>query len=273
VPRSLLCVDVSPDGSTIAAGTELKSDDAHIIYWDPRFPAAPLLAHTSTHSDDITALHYLRSSSTVPTLLSVSSDGLISISNAEEEDEDEAVLNVSNWGCSIAQAGWIAHPGAPAHVWAASDMETFSIWSDKLDAENDFDSRKLSIRAIDRWTTDYLIGCHSSDVNELSLFVGSNTGDIGLLSNPSYNSRDSSWHLEKQFLGSHKGVVRSVFWDEHNNVLLTGGEDSQLSAWPCAPFSLSRDLDAKNLMPSKRDLDMDIEMDDSPNSSKRLRRS
>jgi WD repeat-containing protein 89 len=97
---------------------------------DPRNPAAPLRSHASTHSDDITTLHFSQSSSQ-NILLSASSDGLISTSNASEEDEDEAVLNVGNWGCSVSQAGWINAEARPK-IWAASDMETFSTWSNEV---------------------------------------------------------------------------------------------------------------------------------------------
>jgi WD repeat-containing protein 89 len=99
-------------------------------YRDPRNPAAPLRIHASTHSDDITTLHFLPSASQ-KILLSASSDGLISTSNADEEDEDEAVLNVGNWGCSVSQAGWIYGQEQPK-IWAASDMETFSAWSNEV---------------------------------------------------------------------------------------------------------------------------------------------
>lgn len=110
---------------------------------DPRSPVAPIRTHTSTHSDDITALHFLRPSSSSSTsspapshprtLLSASSDGLISVSNADEEDEDEAVIQVSNWGCSISQVGWFHQNRGPSrYVWAASDMETFSTWTHEV---------------------------------------------------------------------------------------------------------------------------------------------
>ncbi|KAG5353719.1 hypothetical protein C0989_003145 [Termitomyces sp. Mn162] len=49
-------------------------------------------------------------------------------SNADETDEDEAVLHVGNWGCSISQAGWI-QASSGVKIWAASDMETFSTWT------------------------------------------------------------------------------------------------------------------------------------------------
>lgn len=65
-------------------------------------------------------------------VLSGSTDGLVCISNAEESDEDEAVLHVGNLGSSISQAGWIgAGNGTRTGVWAATDMETFSLWSDE----------------------------------------------------------------------------------------------------------------------------------------------
>lgn len=134
--RPLLCCDLSLDGLTVAAGTDLQGDEALILYWDPRQPAVPLRTHGSTHSDDITTLSFLNSGhrpSFGPRhiLLSASSDGLISTSNADEDDEDEAVLHVGNWGCSISQAGWMDSPSG-LKIWAASDMETFSTWSDEV---------------------------------------------------------------------------------------------------------------------------------------------
>lgn len=31
--RPLLCCDLSPDGLTVAAGTDLQGDEALIVYW------------------------------------------------------------------------------------------------------------------------------------------------------------------------------------------------------------------------------------------------
>ena len=84
---------------------------------DPRNPAAPLRAHESTHSDDITALHFSKSQNNL--LLSASSDGLVCTSNAVEDDEDEAGLHVGNVGSSVAQAGWMSEAGGSTSVWAA----------------------------------------------------------------------------------------------------------------------------------------------------------
>lgn len=178
------------------------------VHRDPRNPAAPLRAHNYTHSDDITAVRFLKShhqphAEAHNILLSASMDGLVCTSNADEPDEDEAGLHVGNWGCSIAQVGWVnGRSGSPA-IWASSDMETFSAWSSevnlqlpcatksgansvwcgalKLDLVQNSDIRQPSVHRSDfTWVTDYLIGCHNSVAipperdNDLHLFLGSN---------------------------------------------------------------------------------------------------
>ncbi|CCM03383.1 uncharacterized protein FIBRA_05513 [Fibroporia radiculosa] len=261
-PQALLSCDVSASGTTIAAGTELQGEDASLLYWDPRNPAAPLRTHSSTHSDDITVVKFSRQSNSV--LLSASSDGLLCTSNAEEVDEDEAALHVGNWGCSIAQAGWILKQNGSSSVWASSDMETMSIWSDELDLVQDIDIRLPSVHREDStWVTDYVIGSHNhSNIfreadNDLSLFVGSNEGDIALLTRSTFSNVDASWVLSHTWTTGHTEIVRSVLWDEENNVLLTGGEDSKINAWSAPAF----DLSDRN----KREIDaMDVDKLDSP---------
>ncbi len=218
--RPLLCCDVSVDGTLVAAGTDLQGDDAIILYWfvmhhllqkmrfpiqcrDVRKPNVPLRKHTYAHSDDITAVHFLKNPygpvTALPQdlLLSASSDGLISISNAHEDDEDESVLHVGNFGCSVAQAGWIYDAESP-RVWASSDMETFSVWSQEvdfvlcayicpshtpltqLDQLQNLDIRGPSVHTQKRtWVTDYLITslCNKqawNDHSNLMVYAGSN---------------------------------------------------------------------------------------------------
>ncbi|KAI0751452.1 WD40 repeat-like protein [Daedaleopsis nitida] len=243
-PRGLLSCDVSADGLTVAAGTELQGEDASILYWDPRSPAAPLRVHSSTHSDDITALHFYRNGSL---LLSASSDGLVCTSNAAEADEDEAGVHVGNWGCSIAQAGWVHDSAGRPGVWASSDMETFSIWTNELDRVQDVDIRQPSVHKQDiTWVTDYLIGCHTTSRpfedsdNDLCVFAGSNEGDVALMTKPTFSDASAPWLLQHTWSTGHVGVVRAALWDEGNNVLLTGGEDSKLHAWTAmAPESVA----------------------------------
>lgn len=151
----------------IAAGTVLAGDDTSIHFWDARKPTVPIFSHTSTHSDDITSLHFHPTES--DRLLSASSDGLLSITNSAEKDEDEAIEHVANWGCSVAQAGWY-HDG----VWAASDMETFSLWTSELDKVSEPNFKGIAPRTQCSWEPNYLIGCYRSQ-DRLIPIVGSNS--------------------------------------------------------------------------------------------------
>jgi hypothetical protein len=61
------------------------------------------------------------------------------MTSVDEPDEDEAVQFVGNWNTSVAHVGWTVRPeevvgGAPMNfkVWAASDMQTLSVWSDEV---------------------------------------------------------------------------------------------------------------------------------------------
>ncbi|KAF7982287.1 hypothetical protein HWV62_28948 [Athelia sp. TMB] len=260
--HALLAFDVAPDGRTLAAGTDLAGDDALVLFFDPRAPRAPLHTHSATHSDDVTAVHFHAGGGT---LLTASSDGLVCTSRAGEADEDEAVLHVGNWGCSVAQAGWV-RVSAGAQVWAASDMETFSCWTGELDLLQSQDIRKPSAHSQSlTWVTDYLIGCHNASTAGgsagLGVFVGSNEGDVALITSSHLSNAEAPWSLERLWTHGHVGVVRSVLWDESNNVLLTGGEDAIVNAWTCPP-----------LVPSSSDddaMDVDMEGPESPGASRK----
>ncbi|KAJ7047758.1 WD40-repeat-containing domain protein [Mycena alexandri] len=263
--RALLCCDVSQDGLTVAGGTQLQGEDAHIVYWDPRQPAAPLRTHSSTHSDDVTVLRFSPDASNI--LLSASTDGLISTSTANEDDEDEAVVHVGAWNTSVSQADWIHSPSG-ARIWASSDMETFSTWSDELDLLQTQDIRAPSLHnhAQHEWLTDYLISCHSSSTSDFKVFVGSNQGDVALLTNPNLAVPAAPWSLCSTWTTGHTGIVRSLLWDEQNELLLTGGEDGKINAWKIPASSTGQTTDtAMDLDPSplrkreKRDMDWEDE--------------
>ncbi|CAE6371491.1 unnamed protein product [Rhizoctonia solani] len=254
--RPLSAFAVSPDGWTIAAGAELGVDpaapvpseaelDAPIFFWDVRNPTTPKWVHTSTHSDDITQLDFhpmLGNGSPGGLLLSSSADGLLAITSADEPNEDEAVQYVGNWNTSIARVGWtvrreeiLANDQMNFKIWAASDMQTLSVWSDELGIEHDYgDLRRTKIPGT--WESDYLINAqwfgytHTVpwSTNALGLWCGNNKGDIGLIS-----VQDTlSWRLDRVLAGGHTGVVRTCTWDPESQMLITGGEDARLNVWP-----------------------------------------
>lgn len=84
------------------------------------------------------------------------------------------------------------------------------------------------------WVTDYLITAKSTKTSKpnLVVFTGSNEwvfhyvvffsafwlgsvrGDIAMLSNMNTSVPDAPWCLHKLWTHGHKGVVRSLLWDE-----------------------------------------------------------
>ncbi|KAF5389550.1 hypothetical protein D9757_004160 [Collybiopsis confluens] len=259
--RAILSFDVSVDGYTVAAGTELQSDDSLVLYWDPRKPAAPLRAHSSTHSDDITVVQF--SPNRPSTLLTASSDGLLSLSDANEQDEDEAVVHVGNFGCSVSQAGWMAD-GSHLDLLQSHDIRAPSLHSGPT-----------------QWVTDYLITASTSTAsgqpNHLSVFVGSNEGDAALLTNNDLSTSQSldpnaghEWILHKLWLTGHEGVVRSSLWDDQDQVLVTGGEDGKIHIWP--EFAHQTGLGGRGLVVEDDAMDVDLPSDGAGGSRKNIKR-
>ena len=266
----LLSFDVSLDGHTIAAGTALTGEDASIHFWDARRPTVPIFSHTSTHSDDITSLHFHPTIS--DRLLSASSDGLLSITNTVEQDEDEAVEHVANWGCSVAQTGWY-HDG----VWAASDMETFSLWTSELDKVLEPNFKEIPPRVQCSWEPDYLIGCYRLQ-DRLIPIVGSNSyvdltrprgsaiksesissGSFSFLSPPS----SQPWTVDRTYPSHHNGIVRSLLVDDVLGCLVTGGEDGVLHLWDLtqshAPSSPLKQRRKHELDSARETSEMDVD--------------
>ncbi|KAG8813979.1 hypothetical protein FRC17_001350 [Serendipita sp. 399] len=175
-------MDVSSDGNILVAGTEKDGEDAAIVFWDPRNASQPLATHTSTHSDDITTLsidpYRTISDSTALYLLSGSTDCLLSLTNldavttagSEEESEDIAVEQVSNWGCSISRAGWVPpkayktvisqesgggeEEDRSVRIWSTSDMESMALWSYEAKIDDP------------QWKTDYILDAGFCDAEE-----------------------------------------------------------------------------------------------------------
>jgi hypothetical protein len=187
-PVPLLSLAIHERENLVVAGTELTSYESHIMYWyvvslnvppqrvkiannarrDIRNSSSPLYTHSSTHSDDITHLQFLPTTSTFlpsvpatatstnPTppllLMSASTDGLVALTNPKESDEEEAFYGAEALNGSVAKAGWYwADIGTGKQrrrgvkVWARSDMDSVGTWSLGRGEEGDAQVRRSSI--------------------------------------------------------------------------------------------------------------------------------
>jgi hypothetical protein len=147
-------------------------------------------------------VHFLKSghaSSSNKVLLSTSSDGLVSTSNALEGDEDEAILHVGNWGCSISQGGWISDARG-TRIWAASDMETFSYWSDEVGPLYQMSNQNILI-GMSSWTNFWLW-----------IFATPPCTTTGILGSQIISSRGIQHRKQKTDLGCSSAPTSSVYF-------------------------------------------------------------
>ncbi|KAG8953689.1 hypothetical protein FRC04_001893 [Tulasnella sp. 424] len=267
-PRPLLSFDI--DGSFLATGTESNSSGASIIFWDTRNPRTPLYQHESTHSDDITTLRFkptsAPSSNEHAILLSASTDGLICLSNAREQDEDEAGLHVGNWGKSVSRCDWMQDGSG---VWSASDMETFATWDGELNPTYDFgDLRTPSIQ--DTWESNYIIDASwysassrltASSSDFLGIWMGNNNGDFALFNPTSPHSMQVERVFRSNQTLGHSGIVRSVLYHKESRCIITGGEDSLIHIWPSSSNNSTTPTPTASAIINKRLASLDDEGD------------
>lgn len=118
--KALPLLSLAVSDNLLVGGSELVSSEAWLMYWDIRNPSKSIYAHSSTHSDDITFIKFLPSTSSFlppstgtpsPLLLSGSTDGLIALTNPKEEDEEEAF-----WGAEGGLEGSVAMGGGGAYL-------------------------------------------------------------------------------------------------------------------------------------------------------------
>lgn len=109
----------------IAAGTESTKEglgDVSVLLFDTRNPSQPLRTYNECHSDSITQLAFHPTQSNV--LLSASTDGLVSILDVNQSDEDEALQQVLNPRSAVHCSGFLASDQA----YVLTTDEQFSIY-------------------------------------------------------------------------------------------------------------------------------------------------
>lgn len=116
---SLACVD-----NFVAAGTESTKEglgDVSVLLYDTRNPSAPLRQYNESHTDTITQLTFHPDQPSL--LLSGSTDGLVSIFDVNQADEEDALQQVLNPRSAVHLAGFLAQDQA----YVVSTDEQFSI--------------------------------------------------------------------------------------------------------------------------------------------------
>ncbi|KAK7204931.1 WD40-repeat-containing domain protein [Myxozyma melibiosi] len=224
----LLSLAYSPLTNTIAAGTELVSQDAKVVLFDVRSPASPLRTYADSHNDDVTVLAF--HPTTRHSLLSAGTDALITRYDTSIADEDEAVAQVIHNGASVHLTGFL--PGVDDAIFAASHIETWSVHkqTNKDDESEDESMQRKEYGDVrESWGCEYII-----DVNTQSGYVavGSNTTSKLALIQLDSSTGEVLPTSRIECDGAHANeVVRCACVNETYGLMLSGGEDGVVKTW------------------------------------------
>ncbi|KAF2663866.1 hypothetical protein BT63DRAFT_460985 [Microthyrium microscopicum] len=239
-PDAISAIDCNAETNAIAAGTELEGDgpgDVRIYIWDHRNPQQPRIAYQESHTDTITELRYLPYPSTASTILmSGSTDGLVNVFNTTIEDEDDAVLQVSNHYSAIHHTGLIGD-----NIYALGTDEKLSFYVQQNPDLDQPDPEPYSLGDLrDQAPCDYAmriwngtrpfiaLGSHNLDEQGLGFFPLSPEASSAT-SSPRWNLNTTSGFI---LPGGHgEEVIRDYFIAGEMKSVYTCGEDGSVKLW------------------------------------------
>jgi WD40 repeat protein len=212
----------------IAVGTESVKEglgDVSVLVYDSRNLSAPVRAYEESHTDSVTQLAFHPTHANV--LLSGSTDGLVSIFDVEQAEEEDAVQQVLNPRSAVHCAGFIAED----QVYVVSTDEQYSIHTlAKTMAEDEqvpppveFGDMRERLKCT--YVIDVLL---QSDGPPLIAHGNTETGTLSLTSMGS----PGSWKLGQsvKLPGAHgEEIVRDVLLTDRR--AYTCGEDGTVKLW------------------------------------------
>lgn len=223
--------DLSCCDTVLCAGTgQVDQEDSFMVFWDVRKTGGgPLGVYSESHSDDITQVRFHPRDK--DRLASGSTDGLVNVFDLSRGTEDEALLSTWNSNSSASAVCWcgvdytrllcLSHDEG-LHLWDLRRLDT----DEPLAVYSTGDARGLA-GLEDGGGVDYLVGGRWLEKSQKLLVVGGkNNGDVQLM-----ECGDEGLGLLRSLVGGHAAMVRCFLWDEAEDSLITGGEDSQLLLW------------------------------------------
>ena len=216
-------------GVLVAAGTEnLKEGpgDVTVLLYDARSLGRPLRSYTESHTDTITQLAFHPTQAGI--LLSGSTDGLISLFDTNQADEDDALRQVLNPRSAVHCAGFLADDQA----YVLTSDEHFSVYG--LDKTGSADDQALPTHEYgdvrEKLDCMYAISILQSAMLPAPVLAYGHNNKQTLSLAP---LKAPSWDVGQpiNLPGAHgEEVVRDVMIIE-NGLALSCGEDGQVRVW------------------------------------------
>lgn len=231
-------------GNFLAAGTESTKEglgDVSVLVYDFRNPKAPVRSYVESHTDTITALAWHPTQRNL--LLSGSTDGLVSIFDAEVAEEEDALMQVLNPRSAVHCAGFLPDD----QVYSLSTDEQFSIYG--LDKMGTAEEEALPMKEFgdvrEQLSCSYVIDIVQQPFLSGPVMAYGNNEDqtlelITLQPQPGW-----SFGSRVQLPGAHgEEVVRGVMFVGETSVL-TCGEDGQAKIWALDESGASASAEAE----------------------------
>ncbi|KAK3723191.1 hypothetical protein LTR37_001914 [Vermiconidia calcicola] len=213
---SLACHD-----HLIAAGTESTKEglgDVSVLLYDTRNPSAPIRDYPESHTDTITQLAFHPSQPNI--LLSGSTDGLVSLFDANIQEEEDALQQVLNSRAAVHCSGFLS----PTEAYIVTTDEHFSIHSIG-DAETADNPTVLDIGDV-RGKLQCLIA------SQQPVMVCGHNVNQTLSIVQLDQSRSWSFGSAIDLPGAHgEEVVRDVMVLEQERKAISCGEDGHVKVW------------------------------------------
>lgn len=211
----------------VAAGTESTKEglgDVSVLLYDTRNPAAPIRSYGESHTDTITQLAFHPEQPNI--LLSGSTDGLVSIFDANQAEEEDAIQQVFNPRSAVHCAGFLNSK----KVYVVTTDEQFSIYSlGDLDQSSNDD-------VIDHGDVREKLDCmYVVDIvnhpSKPAMIYGHNVNQTLSIA-PLDTANSWSFGKPVDLPGAHgEEVVRDVLLLPGSVTAFTCGEDGHVRAW------------------------------------------
>lgn len=202
----------------------------------------PLGQYVDSHTQEVTKVQFMRNNDMI--LASGSEDGLVSIYDTAQPNEESALKSVLNVEASIRNLDFFGpqnEQNVSPGIWCMTGNETMSVWhwdtAQRMCVYGDNDIRRRLTDVVQTDSSvgsqfgsiDYLIGAEWNDQQQhLALLAGTSSGNTAIF----YVSNDESFQLHGDLHSGHKGCVRAYDWNpNYTTTIITGGEDARLCEW------------------------------------------
>eukprot|EP00047_Mylnosiga_fluctuans_P019472 m.82827 g.82827 ORF g.82827 m.82827 type:complete len:369 (-) comp8139_c0_seq2:586-1692(-) len=226
--------DINSTGTLLCGGSELVSQDAHLVFWDPR-STVPIIDLLEVHSDDITRVRF--SQSHPARLVSGSTDGLVNVLDltglSPQTDTETCVVHTHNSASSISRVQFFGP--SDEYVVAVTHTDDLML-AHSLPRDNDAPEEISIFRNIRETTAemgapvDYLIDTLYEPASGRLFAVGGTHEGTAVI----FHVNKSSLSPAAVLQGGHASMLRSVVWHPDTHSIVTGGEDAMLCLWSSA---------------------------------------